>query len=76
MADFVSNIVSVLTALFKGLIDCLASVGELVFVAGESGTISGITPFGILLGVLVGIPLATWLFGKAFTFVKSIATRK
>lgn len=76
MVEFASNIVSVLTALFTGLIECLAGLGTLIFQVGEAGAVSGLTPFGILLSVLVGVPLATWLFGKAFTFVKSIATRK
>lgn len=74
MADFISGIVTVITQLFTGLLQMLAGLGELIFVIGESG-ISGLTPFGWLTVVLIGIPLATWVFGKALGIFNRIFKR-
>lgn len=72
MASFVTGITDMLSGVFKALIDALASTGTLVFTLGENGQVSGITGFGWLLIVGLSIPLATWLFGKVFTYIKGI----
>lgn len=72
MAEFVKGITDLLSGMFTALIDALGSIGDLVFTIGENGAVSGVTGFGWLLVIGISIPLATWLFGKVFTFIKGI----
>lgn len=72
MADFVGNIVTAATALFQGIITALGGVGDLIFTTTEAGAISGLTGFGTILSVIIGIPFGSWLFSKIFNWIKSI----
>lgn len=72
MTTFVEGITSLISGVFKALLDALAGVGNLIFTMGENGTISGVTGFGWLLIIGISIPLATWLFGKVWTFIRSV----
>lgn len=72
MDTFVQGITSLISGVFKALLDALAGIGNLIFTMGENGAISGVTGFGWLLIVGISIPLATWLFGKVFTWVKGL----
>lgn len=73
MTDFVGAIVDLISGLFSVLIECLSSLGTLVFTVNEeTGALSGITPFGWLACIMIGIPLATWIFGKAVGLFKQI----
>lgn len=74
MSEFINGIVTVITTLFAGLLQVLGSVGGLIFEIGEAG-ITGLTSFGWLTVVLVGIPLTTWLFNKAIGLFKMIFKR-
>lgn len=73
MADFVGNIVTSATALFQGIITALGGVGELVFTFSDStNAITGLTGFGTILSVTIGVPLGAWLISKMFNWIKSI----
>lgn len=73
MSEFVTSITSLISGIFNALIDALGSIGDLVFKTGAEGAISGLTGFGTLLVIGISIPLATWLFGKIFTWLKGFA---
>ena len=73
MQEFVSSVTSLISGVFNALVDALGSIGDLVFKSGEPGSITGLTGFGTLLVIGISIPLATWLFGKIFTWLKSFA---
>lgn len=72
MADFVGNIVTSATSLFQGIITAMGGVGDLIFTTTEAGVINGLTGFGTILSVIIGIPLGSWLFSKLFNWIKSI----
>lgn len=72
MATFVTGITDIVSGVFTALTNALGSIGTLVFVTGEGGAITGPSAFGWLLIVGIGLPLATWLFGKLFTFLKGL----
>lgn len=74
MAEFVTNVTTLISGIFNALVDALGSIGDLVFkTATEGGAITGLTGFGTLLVIGISIPLATWLFGKIFTWLKGFA---
>lgn len=73
MQEFVTGITSLISGVFNALVDALGSIGDLVFKSSEAGAITGLTGFGTLLVIGISIPLATWLFGKIFTWLKSFA---
>lgn len=73
MADFVTGVTTLISGIFNALVDALGSIGDLVFKSSETGTITGLTGFGTLLVIGISIPLATWLFGKIFTWLKGFA---
>lgn len=76
MADFVSGFTQIITGVFGALIQMLSSLGELFFKLGaENGAITGLTPFGWLFTIILGVPIATWLFNKAITFIKGIRAK-
>lgn len=70
MEEFISTIVSVVGGIFNAIIEALKSLGGLIFTLGETGAITGVTGFGYVLAVVLGIPLATWLFSLGFGFIK------
>lgn len=72
MTQFVEGITTLISGVFKALLDALAGVGNLIFTMSESGTISGVTGFGWLLIVGISIPLSTWLFGKVWTYIRTV----
>ncbi len=72
MTAFIEGITSVLSGIFNALVTALGSMGDLVFITGENGAITGPSGFGWLLIVGIGLPLATWLFGKLFTWIRGL----
>lgn len=72
MTQFITGITDMLSGIFGALVNALGSIGNLIFVSGESGAITGLTGFGTLLTVAIGLPLATWVFGKLFTWIKGL----
>lgn len=71
MNGIITIVIEAFSGIWGGIIEALSSVGDLIFVVTE-GTLSGLTPFGYVLALALGIPLATWLFGKAFSWIKGI----
>lgn len=72
MAAFIETITGLVTGVFKALLDALGGIGQVIFTIGENGSISGVTGFGQLLAVGIGLPLVTWLFTKLWAFIRSI----
>ena len=75
MTTLIETIVAAFEGLWGAIITALASVGDLIFVVTE-GTLGGLTPFGYVLAVGFGIPLATWLFNKAFSWIRGLFTAR
>lgn len=75
MSEFITGIGTVLTTIFTTILQAFSGIGELLFVISETG-ITGVTPFGWLMTVIVGVPLATWLFSLGVSLVKRIASKK
>lgn len=74
MAEFASSIIEVFTGLFGGMIEALGTLGNLFFETSEAGAVT-VSGFGWLVAVLIGVPLATWLFSKIFTAIMSLGRR-
>lgn len=72
MASFVTGITDIISGVFTALVNALGSIGNIVFTMSEAGAITGPSPFGWLLIIGIGVPLATWAFGKFFSFLKSV----
>lgn len=72
MQEFVTGVTGIVSGIFTALVDALGSVGNLIFRIGEGGAISGVTGFGWVLILMISVPLATWLFGKLFSWLKSV----
>lgn len=76
MADFITAITDVVSGIFEAILNAFGTAGELVFAtAAETGTITGLTPFGWLLAIIIGLPLGTWAFGKLWGVIKSIRAK-
>lgn len=76
MEQFVSGITSIITGVFTALVNALGSIGQIVFTVSEAGAITGVSAFGWLLIVGIGLPLATWAFSLFFTFLKGVGKSK
>lgn len=72
MDAFVTAFTSLFSGIFSAIISALSSVGELLFVVGETGLVTGVAPFGWVLIVGIAVPLATWFFNKIFTWVRGL----
>lgn len=72
MEGFITAITGALSGVFTAITNAFASVGDLIFVSGEAGAVTGVTSFGYVLAVIVGIPLATWLLNKALGLFKGL----
>lgn len=72
MTEFITGVVSVITELFGGILEAFTGVGTLIFTIGEAGAISGLTATGWLFVILLGVPLATWLFSKGIGLVNRL----
>lgn len=75
MAAFITSITDIVTGIFGTLIDTLASAGSLIFTISEAGAVTGVAPFGYVMSVLIGIPLATWAFNKLIGFVNKLRSK-
>lgn len=71
MSNIITAVTDAFTGIWTSIISALAKVGELIFEITD-GTLSGLQPFGYVLALAIGVPLATWLFGKAFSWIKGI----
>lgn len=72
MSGFVTAITDIITGIFGALVSALSSIGNVLFTTTEAGAISGPSPLGYLLILGIGIPLATWVFGKFFNWLKTV----
>lgn len=72
MAEFITGVVTVITELFGGILEAFTGVGTLIFTIGETGAIAGLTATGWLFVILLGVPLATWLFSKGIGLVNRL----
>lgn len=72
MAEFITGVVTVITQLFAGILEAFSGVGTLIFAVGEAGAITGLTTTGWLFVILLGVPLATWLFSKGIGLVNRL----
>lgn len=75
MTELVSSLTTLISGIFEALINALASLGDLIFKTSAEGALSGLTPFGWLSVVFIGIPLATWLFNKAIGIFKMLRSK-
>lgn len=75
MAEFVTAITTLLSGLFGAIITAFGSLGELFFRISDAGALEGLTPFGWLSTIIIGIPLATWLFNKAISWIKQVRAK-
>lgn len=71
MSGIITAVTDAFSGVWGGIIEALSGVGDLIFVVSE-GQLNGLTPFGYVLALAMGLPLATWLFGKAFSWIKGI----
>lgn len=72
MDVFIEAVGQIFSTIFTAIINAFASLGNLIFTVGETGTVTGITPFAYVLALVIGVPLATWLVSKGLSFIKLI----
>lgn len=71
MESLITAITDTISGVFTSILTAFAGVGDLIFVIGDTG-ITGIQPFGYILALLVGIPVASWLFSKLLGLINRI----
>lgn len=72
MEAFITAITDAFTGIFTAILKTFGSIGELIFVISEQGAITGVAPFGYVLALIVGVPLATWAISKGLGFIRNI----
>lgn len=71
MGDLITAVSTAVSGMFTAIITAFADIGNLLFVFTE-GAISGISPFGYFLALMLGFPIAVWLFNKVLGLIKKI----
>lgn len=71
MENFITAVTSAFTGIFTAILNTFGSIGELIFEISE-GAIVGVAPFGYVLALIVGVPLATWAISKGLSFIRNI----
>lgn len=72
MESLIGAITETVSGIFTATIEAFAKVGNLLFTFAEGGTISGISPFGYFLALIIGIPLGAKLFSVLVGFIKRL----
>ncbi len=72
MADFITGITDIITGIFEAIVSALGSTGSLIFTVGETGAITGVSAFGWLVVLLIGLPVATWIVNKLFALINRL----
>lgn len=75
MTEFITGVTDVVSGIFEAILNALGTAGNLIFAVGDAGAITGLTPFGWLMVIIIGLPLATWVFGKVFGLIRGIRAR-
>lgn len=73
--DFLTQIGQGTADIFTAITEAFANAGNLLFVVGEGGTLTGLTPFAWLVVAGIAVGLGTWLLSTLFGWVKSIGKR-
>lgn len=76
MADFITGITDIISGVFEAIVNALGSTGSLIFTVGETGAITGVSAFGWLVVLLIGLPVATWLINKLFGLINRMRVAK
>lgn len=71
MSDLITAVTTTITGIFTAIVTAFSDIGNLIFTFTE-GAITGISPFGYFLALLIGIPAGTWLFNKLFNLLKGL----
>lgn len=71
MGDLITAVTTTISGIFSAIISAFADVGNLLFVFTE-GTLTGISPFGYFMALIIGVPAGVWLFSKLLGLIKSI----
>lgn len=70
MAEFITGITDIISGIFEAIVNALGSTGSLIFtVNAETGAITGVSAFGWLVVLLIGLPVATWLVNKLLSLI-------
>jgi len=75
MEGFITAITDVFSGIFTSILDTFGSLGQLIFTLGENGSITGVSPFGYVVALLVGVPLATWVINKGLSLIRQIRVK-
>lgn len=71
MGDLITAVTTTISGIFSAIISAFADVGNLLFVFTE-GNLTGISPFGYFMALIIGVPAGVWLFSKLLGLIKSI----
>lgn len=72
MEAFITAITDAFSGIFEAILNTFGSIGQLIFTISEAGAITGVSPFGYVIALILGVPLATWVISKGLGFIKSI----
>ena len=73
--DFLTQIGQGTAEIFASITQAFANAGDLLFVVGDTGTLTGLTPFAWLVVAGIAVGLGTWLLSTLFGWVKSIGKK-
>lgn len=72
MSAFLEAIGSAISTIFSAITGAFKDIGNMIFTFGEQGALSGLTPAGYIVALLIGIPLATWIFSMGWKAITSL----
>lgn len=72
MEAFITAITDTFSGIFTAILNTFGSIGQLIFTISDAGAITGVAPFGYVIALILGVPLATWVISKGLSFIKSI----
>lgn len=75
MEGLITTVTSTITGIFSAIITAFADVGNLIFTFSE-GALTGVSPFGYFIGLIIGVPIGVKLFSALLSMIKRIMNIK
>lgn len=71
MTAFLEAIGSAISTVFNAITNAFQGIGNMIFTFNE-GVLSGLTPAGYIVALIIGLPLATWIFSLGWKAITSL----
>lgn len=74
MGDLITAVSTTISGIFTSIITAFSDIGNLIFVFTE-GAITGVSPFGYFLALIIGLPLGAKLFSVLIGLIKRLVPK-